>query len=174
MRPPNDLPPASKGSEGSSSCAAATAARSVAKRRWVRSLASCLHVEKLETQGSDTDRREIMGQSSHERMAHAGSGSVCQHETGICGGRPLHEPGHANLSVDLNRHGLWNGRCHPASMHRNPDTAGCRSGLPCGVSWCDDFESCGMTSDLKGRRAKSAEAQGALLGRRYVPPAPVI
>jgi len=31
-----------------------------------------------------------------------------------------------------------------------------------------------MTSDLKGRRAKSAEAQGALFGRRYVPPAPVI
>jgi len=31
-----------------------------------------------------------------------------------------------------------------------------------------------MTSDLKGRRAKSAEAQGALLGRRYVPPARVI
>ena len=100
-------------------CCNSGAYRGVAKRGRIRPLASYLDIGKLEAQCSDADRLEVMGLSGHERMLHAGSGSMGKHKTCFCGGRPLHQSGHANLLVDRNRHGLWNGRCHAASMHRN-------------------------------------------------------
>src|SRR5216684_6987028 len=63
--------------------------RGVAKRGRVRSFAMTFRVGKLEAQCCDADRRKVTGQSGHERMAHAGSGSMCKHEACFCMGWKL-------------------------------------------------------------------------------------
>ena len=99
-------------------CCGRSTNRGVAKCRRVRPFALLFRVGKLEAQSSNADRFEVMGQSGHERMVHAGSRSMCKHEACFCRGWPLHQSGHADLLVDRNCHRIRNGRCHCASMRR--------------------------------------------------------
>ena len=84
IRPPNDLPPAMSGIDGSHRTASATAARTVrVGQRWaIGPLGAVLGEGKLIPKRRHLSLCEAVGHSRHERVVHASAGAVRQHVAG--------------------------------------------------------------------------------------------